>query len=151
MRDDSSLRDAPAAELGGARPPSNLGCHAANEEGTLRFMPTPADALRRWLGLFCLTMAGGMLIWGQTVLKPLLEGIWFLLYWGVCFVFTFAAIGIALLDMRAVRLRIRAEQESLIRRTLANLESAEESSPSQGEKTKELSDQEPRRNPDDAG
>ena len=48
-------------------------------------MPTPADALRRWLGLFCLTMAAGMLIWGQTVLKPLLEGIGFLLYWAGCF------------------------------------------------------------------
>src|SRR5213593_3608536 len=84
MRDDSSLRDAPAAELGGARPPSNLGCHAANEEGTLRFMQTPADALRRWLGLFCLTMAGGMLIWGQTVLKPHLEGFGFLSYWAGC-------------------------------------------------------------------
>ena len=103
-------------------------------------MPTPADALRRWLGLFCLTMAAGMLIWGQTVLKPLLEGIGFLLYWAGCFLFTFAAIGIALLDMRAVRQRVRAEQESLIRQTLANLEHAEESSPARGEVRPELSD-----------
>jgi hypothetical protein len=140
MRDDSSLRDAPFPESRGSGPPSNLGCRAATEDNTLRFMQTPADALRRWLGLFCLTMAGGMLIWGQTVLKPLLEGVGFLLYWAGCFLFTFAAIGIALLDMRAVRQRVRAEQEALIRRTLANLEHAEESSPTQGEVRPELSD-----------
>jgi hypothetical protein len=114
-------------------------------------MPTPADALRRWLGLFCLTMAAGMLIWGQTVLKPLLEGIGFLLYWAGCFLFTFAAIGIALLDMRAVRQRVRAEQESLIRQTLANLENSNESSQAEGESAKGTSDPGPRPNPEDRG
>ncbi|HEU0008252.1 MAG TPA: hypothetical protein VFT34_00390 [Verrucomicrobiae bacterium] len=114
-------------------------------------MQTPAEALRRWLGLFCLTMAGGMLIWGQTVLKPHLEGLAFLIYWAGCFLFTFAAIGIALLDMRAVRQRVRAEQESLIRRTLANLEKAEESPAAEGESTQCTSDPKPRPNPEGPG
>ena|SRR6266487_1039727 len=114
-------------------------------------MQTPADALRRWLGLFCLTMAGGMLIWGQTVLKPHLEGLGFLVYWAGCFLFTFAAIGIALLDMRAVRQRVRAEQESLIRRTLANLDNADDSSAVEGEAAKEASDAKPHSNPHEMG
>ena len=81
-----------------------------------------ADALRRWLGLFCLTVAAGMLIWGQTLLKPLLQGWFFIFYWGVCFVFTFGAIIIALLDIRALRRRTRREQQELLERTLSEVE-----------------------------
>lgn len=81
-----------------------------------------ADALRRWLGLFCLTVAAGMLIWGQTLLKPLLEGWLFIVYWGFCFVFTFGAIIIALLDIRALRRRTRREQRELLERTLSEVE-----------------------------
>lgn len=114
-------------------------------------MQTPADALRRWLGLFCLTMAGGMLIWGQTVFKPHLDGIGFLIYWAVCFLFTFAAIGIALVDMRAVRQRVRAEQEALIRQTLANLAKTDDSSRTEGEPTHRESDPKQRPNPGDPG
>ena len=85
-------------------------------------MANSADALRRWLGSFCLAVAAGLLIWGQTVLKPYLDGLSFLLYWSACFLFTFATIIIALLDMRAVRRRTQAEQQDLIRRTLADAE-----------------------------
>ena len=49
--------------------------------------------------MFCLTMAAGMLIWGQTVLEPLLKGIPFLMFWAACFLFTIAAIIIALQDI----------------------------------------------------
>src|SRR5262249_2966848 len=147
--DDSSQRDGPSADFQGEAPPMNLGCRAATGDDTLRFVQTPADALRRWLGLFCLTMAGGMLIWGQTVLKPHLDGFGFLIYWAVCFLFTFAAIGIALLDMRAVRQRLRAEQESLIRKTLANLEGADDSLPTEGEATKGTADPKSRTSPDE--
>jgi hypothetical protein len=69
--------------------------------------------------MFCLTMAAGMLIWGQTVLEPLLKGIPFLLYWAACFLFTIAAIIIALQDIRAVRRRIREEHKKLIERALS--------------------------------
>jgi hypothetical protein len=40
-----------------------------------------ADALRRWLGAFCRTVAAGMLIWGQTVVKPDLQGLCILIFW----------------------------------------------------------------------
>jgi len=49
---------------------------------------------------------------GQTILLPYLQGIVFLLYWFLCFAFTFAAIFIACLDLRAVLRRIRNEQPS---------------------------------------
>ena len=81
-----------------------------------------ADAMRRWLGLFCLTMAAAMLTWGQTLLKPLLEGWLYIGYWTLCFVFTFGAIMIALLDIRALRRRTRREQKELLERTLAEVE-----------------------------
>ena len=81
-----------------------------------------ADALRRWLGLFCLTVAAGMLIWGQTLLKPLLQGLGFLIYWSFCFFFTFWAIFIALLDVRAMRRRTRREQQELLQRALEDVE-----------------------------
>jgi hypothetical protein len=87
-------------------------------------MLSSADALRRWLGTFCLAMAAGMLIWGQTLLKPHLNGTLFLVYWGVCFTFTVGAILIALLDIRAVRRRTRREHEDLVRRTLQGVEPA---------------------------
>lgn len=81
-----------------------------------------ADAMRRWLGAFCLTVAAGMLIWGQTLLKPYLRDIGFLLYWSLCFLFTFGTIVIALLDIRALRQRTRREQRELLQRTLEEVE-----------------------------
>lgn len=81
-------------------------------------MATSADELRRWLGAFCLAVAAGLLIWGQTVLQPHLRGFWFVAYWAFCFLFTLAAIVIALLDVRAVRRRARREQRALLERTL---------------------------------
>lgn len=91
-------------------------------DANLPLMSNSADALRRWLGLFCLAVAAGLLIWGQTILKPLLDGLAFVLYWGICFLFTFAAILIAMLDMRAVRLRTRREQAELIQKTLEKMD-----------------------------
>ena len=81
-----------------------------------------ADAWRRGLGSFCLVVAVGMLIWGQAVLKPHLDGVAFLLYWFACFAFTIAAIVIALLDVRALRRRNRDEQRKLIQQTLEQVE-----------------------------
>jgi membrane protein implicated in regulation of membrane protease activity len=81
-------------------------------------MPNSADALRRWLGAFCLAVAAGMLIWGQMVFNGHLKGIGYVLYWLVCFTFTCASIVLALLDMRAVRQRARDEQRKLIERAL---------------------------------
>ena len=91
-------------------------------DANLPLMSNSADALRRWLGLFCLAVAAGLLIWGQTILKPVLDGLAFILYWAICFFFTFGAIIIAMLDTRAVRQRTRQEQADLIQKTLEKID-----------------------------
>ena len=85
-------------------------------------MGNSADALRRWLGAFCLAVAFGLLVWGETVLKPILTGVLFLIYWVGCFVFTIGAIVFALLDVRAVRRRTQAERRELLERSFQDLE-----------------------------
>lgn len=85
-------------------------------------MADSSDAFRRWLGLMCLTLAAGMLIWGQTVLKPHLDGLGFLVYWGICFLLTFGAIFIALIDIIVMRRRTRREQRELLERTLEQVD-----------------------------
>jgi len=81
-------------------------------------MSYPADARRRWFGLFFLFIALGLLIWGQTVLEPHLRGVGFLLYWLVCFIFTILALFTALLDLWIVRHRTRQAQQDLLKKTL---------------------------------
>jgi hypothetical protein len=87
-------------------------------------MPNSADALRRWLGLLFLALAFGLLIWGHTVLEKKLENdiVLFTFYWGACFVFVFAAILTALLDIRATRKRARQEQDELLHRTMGEVD-----------------------------
>ncbi len=85
-------------------------------------MSNPADARRRWFGLFFLFIALGMVIWGQTVLKPHLTGLWYVGYWIVCLGFTGLALLTALLDLWIIRHRLRQEQRDLLRRTWSPLE-----------------------------
>jgi len=85
-------------------------------------MITPSDARRRWVGLFCLAISFGMLVWGQTVLKPTLDGMAYLFYWGLCFLFTIGAIIVALVDMRVLRHRTRKEHRDLLERTLEQVD-----------------------------
>ena len=73
-----------------------------------------------------LALAAGMLIWGETVLKPHLNGVVFLLYWLGYFVVTGLAIITALLDMRATRRRIQEEQRDLLERTWKDIENKPE-------------------------
>lgn len=87
-----------------------------------RRMPNSADALRRWLGMFCLAVASGLLIWGQTVFAPYLKGVPFMLYWAICLLFTLGAIIIALIDIRALRRRTRQERRALLEKTLVEIE-----------------------------
>ncbi len=108
----------------GGASPGNFRLGETGANATLPSMSRPADALRRWLGLFCLAMAAGMLSWGLIVLRSRLEGVWFLGYWGLCFLFTFCALIIGLLDAHAVRTRVREEQRELIRQTLGEIEQA---------------------------
>ena len=85
-------------------------------------MPTSADSLRRWLGLLFLALSFGLLVWGQTVLRERLKGTAFLAFWGCCFLFTLAAIVIALLDLRATRKRALREHQELVQRTMNELD-----------------------------
>src|SRR5437016_622685 len=85
-------------------------------------MGNGSDSLRRKLGIVCLAVPGGMLILGLTALKSSLNGAAFLLYWLVCFVFIFAAIFIALADMRAVRRQTQEETRALLEKTLLDVE-----------------------------
>ena len=85
--------------------------------------------MRRWLGLFFLALAFGLLVWGQTVLRNRLTGVAFLIYWACCFVFTLAAIITALLDVRATRKRAQEEHNALMRRTLEELERKDSDNP----------------------
>ena len=89
-------------------------------------MPNSAEALRRWWGAFCLAVAAGMLIWGQTVLVPYLKGLIFIIYWFICFLFTIAAILVALIDLRAIRQRVRNEHTELIEKTLREIDESKD-------------------------
>jgi hypothetical protein len=98
-------------------------------------MLTPADARRRWFGAFFLIVAAGLLIWGQTVLKPHLDGIWFLLYWLVCFGFTALAMLTALLDFWIMRRKSRQSQKDLLQKALSRPKPKEESGGGSSEKS----------------
>jgi hypothetical protein len=81
-----------------------------------------ATVRRRWFGALYLALAAGLLIWGQTVLKPYLQGPVFILYWLACFVLTGLSMLIALLDVRAMRRQTRQQQRDLVERTLLEIE-----------------------------
>ena len=89
-------------------------------------LANPADVRRRWFGVFFLLIAAGMLIWGQTILKPHLEGLGFVLYWLACMTFTGLALVTALLDIWAVRRRTREQQRDLLQRIFDEGESHKE-------------------------
>jgi hypothetical protein len=85
-------------------------------------VPDSATARRRWFGLFFLVVAATLLIWGQTLLRPRLEGLVFLFYWMVCFIMTGLAILTAILDLRATRRRSREERRDLLERTWRDIQ-----------------------------
>ena len=89
-------------------------------------MADSADTRRRWFGLLFLVLAAGMLIWGQTVLKPYLNGAGFLVYWLITLILTGLAVITALLDMRATRRRAQREHRELIERTWKDIENKPE-------------------------
>ena len=93
----------------------------------------PADARRRWFGVFFLMIAAGMLIWGQTLLKPYLEGVGFVVYWLACMGFTALAMVTALLDIWAVRRRTRAQQAELLQHIFDEAESDQKKEGEQSE------------------
>jgi hypothetical protein len=99
-------------------------------------MARSPDAVRRWLGSSCLAISAGMLIIGVTWLKDQLPPRAFICYWLTCFLFTGLTLFIALLDLRAVRLRSRREQGELLQNALRNL-AQEERQPKDAPETPE--------------
>jgi len=79
------------------------------------------DTIRRWIGGVFLAASAGMLIVGQTVFSDRLHGKDFIYYWTVCVLFTGLTLFVGLMDMRAVRLRLRREQTKLIEETLQDI------------------------------
>jgi hypothetical protein len=103
-------------------------------------MALSSIARRRWVGALALLAALGMLVGGQTVLQGRLEGGGFLLYWLVCFGFTFLAMLVALWDARALRYRSRQEERELLHNTLDQIlseaKARDATGGSEGRKTK---------------
>ena len=59
---------------------------------------------------------------GLTVLQPKLDGTAFLIYWFACFLFTVAAMLVALLDLQAIRRQSLEETRRVFERSLAKIE-----------------------------
>ena len=71
----------------------------------------------------------GLLIVGETILKGRLDGMVFLVYWGLCFVLTALAIATAYLDARALQSRTRRETRELLETTLTNIQADADKKP----------------------
>jgi len=91
-------------------------------------MGNNSGSLRRTLGIVCLAVPIGMLVLAQTALKsPLANHIGlFLVYWFVCFLFTFAAMFLALAEIRAIRQQTEEETRELIAKTLEEAKHSQE-------------------------
>jgi hypothetical protein len=76
---------------------------------------------RRWFGLFYLITSAGLLIWGLTLLRPVLRGWLFVGYWFACFLGALLALVTAWLDLRAIRRHARAERRELLSQALTRI------------------------------
>jgi hypothetical protein len=95
-----------------------------------------AQSRRRWSGGLCLAAAASLSLAGATVLEPRLRGWGAVVYWLACFMFLALAIGIAVLDARAVFRQSRNEQQLLFENTLRAIASEKRSRRSDGAKNR---------------
>jgi hypothetical protein len=89
-------------------------------------MALSRDEWRRWLLGICVGTSAAMLALGLTVFKGRLRPRTFLYYWLVCMIVTGLTLIVALLDLRAVRLRARREELELVNRTLLEIKREKE-------------------------
>ena len=91
-------------------------------------MAEKSDIVRRTLGAFFLLSALILLVVGETALNNRLSSHpWeFLIFWTMCFVFVGLALLMALLDMAAVRRRVRREERELVESTMQQIARAKE-------------------------
>jgi cation transport ATPase len=87
-------------------------------------MAAPKDIQRRRFGMIFLIVASAMVVFGQTVLSPLLRGLVFILYWLACFVITGLAMLAALLEARTISRQAREQHREMVARALDGLEDA---------------------------
>lgn len=85
-------------------------------------MNSPARNRRRWWGVVFLGLAMAMLIAGETLLKPHLQGVGLLCYWLGCLLCVTIAAGVAIVDALRTQRELRAEQRELLERTLQAVE-----------------------------
>jgi len=88
-------------------------------------MNSQVTRLRRLFGVACISGAGVMLLFGFTVLADRLHRLAFLVYWGVCFFFTWMALMVALIDILLVRKEARREKRQLEEDAIAQLKRLE--------------------------
>lgn len=89
-------------------------------------MAEKSDMVRRWLGAFFLLSALVMLVAGETALNERLRSHpWeFVIFWLACFAFVGLALLMAMLDMAAVRRRVRREERELLESTMRQITEA---------------------------
>lgn len=75
----------------------------------------------RWLGATFLAIALSMLVLGQTVLSPALQGKAFVFYWLGCFAFTGLAAMMAVIDFFALRRRARMQQREFMEKAFREI------------------------------
>jgi len=94
-------------------------------------MAEKSEMVRRGLGAFFLLAALAMLVAGETALEEHLRSHpWeFVVFWLACFAFVGLALLMALLDMAAVRRRVRREERELIENTMRQITRAKASKP----------------------
>ena len=84
-------------------------------------MMNAAESLRRWMSVFCLALAFGMLLWGQMVLAKFLSGLSFDVYWGVCFALSAISVVMSFIEIRLRLQEVRRQQLELYRRAVRDV------------------------------
>ncbi|MDQ6630863.1 MAG: hypothetical protein M3Y82_03790 [Verrucomicrobiota bacterium] len=84
-------------------------------------MARSSRSFRREIGAGFLTVAVGMLVLGETILKSRLSGVAFIFYWISCFSFSGLAAITALVDLFIVRRQSREARRELVDRTLLKI------------------------------
>ncbi len=77
---------------------------------------------RRIFGAAVLGAAVLLLVLGQTILQPHLNGLGFLIYWLLCLVLTGVAVGVALRDARETRIQVKQERRELLEQTIKDIQ-----------------------------
>ena len=76
------------------------------------------DLRLRWFSMLFISLAAGLLIWGNVVFEPYLQGFAALAYWGICLAFVILALMGAALDAFVVYRRARTQHLLALQRLI---------------------------------